>query len=47
LDTGRFVVFAANTCAARSGVIACTLLRTPTTSAASSPDRTSAAADPP
>ena len=31
LDTGRFLVFAASHCEARSGVIVCTLLRTQTT----------------
>jgi hypothetical protein len=47
LDTGRFVVFAASNSEALSGVIVCTLLRTQTTSAVSSPDRPCAAADPP
>jgi hypothetical protein len=37
LDTGRFVAFAASNCEALSGVIVCTLLRTQTTSAISSP----------
>jgi hypothetical protein len=48
LDTGRFVVFAASHSEAFSGVIVCTLLRTQTTSAVSSPDQPAVvAADPP